>query len=147
MRNKNIDLLDQFYNLGIENNISFSSQEILKDCIIGFDGKHRKLVVLQHCGQLEIDWLIIHLDDVLNCFVKKTYRGIKAGELRKRRVEDYLESIVLILEFFDSRTPVEISFYERVGHKGQKVSELDRKAKSWQIVLSKMLRNEIQLIA
>jgi hypothetical protein len=139
MRNSTIDLLKQFSKLGIEYNISFSSQEILNECIIGFDGKHRKLVVLKQCGQFEYDWYIINLDDVLSCYIKKTYRSIKAGELKKKKIEDYLESIILGLEFFDNRTPVEISFYEHAGHKGRKISELDRKAKSWQIMLSKML--------
>jgi hypothetical protein len=119
----------------------------LSECIIGFDGKHRKLVVLKQCSQFEYDWYIINLDDVLSCYIKKTYRSIKAGELKKKRIEDYLESIILGLEFLDNRTPVEISFYDRVGHKIWKVSELDRKAKSWQIMLSKMLRNQLQMIA
>ncbi|MCU7549191.1 hypothetical protein OCK74_08695 [Chitinophagaceae bacterium LB-8] len=147
MSNRTTDFLARFSKLGIENNISFSSQEILNDCAIGLDGKHRKLVVLKQCGQFEYDWHIINLDEVLSCFIKKTYRGIKAGELKKRGIDNYLESIILRLEFLDHRTPIEISFYEHAVHKGRKVLELDRKAKNWQIMLSKMIRNQLQMIA
>lgn len=147
MSNRTIDFLEQFNKLAIANDISFSSQEILNDCAIGFDGKHRKLVILQQFGQFEYDWHIIDLNDIQSCFIKKTYRNIKAGELKKKKIADYLESISLGFEFFDHRTPVEISFYERDAHKGWKVPELERKAKNWQIMLSKMLRNQLQMIA
>jgi hypothetical protein len=147
MWNRATDLLAQFNTLGMENNISFSRKEILKDCIIGLDGKHRKLVVLQQFGQFAYDWHIIDLNDIQSCFIKKTYRNIKAGELKKRKIGDYLESINLGLEFLDNRTPLEISFYARAGHKSWKVSELDRKAKNWQIMLSTIISNQIQMIA
>lgn len=147
MRNRTTDLLVQFSKQGIENNVSFSSQEILNDCVIGFDGKHRKLLILKQSNPSEYDWQIIDLDDILNCFIKKTYRSIKAGVLKKRRIEDYLETINLRLEFPDCREPIEIPFYEHASHKGRKISELDKRAKSWQIMLSKMLKSQLKKTA
>ena len=49
------ELLDHFSKLGTENNLSFSSQEILENCIIGLDGIQRKLLILKKIDEHEYD--------------------------------------------------------------------------------------------
>lgn len=142
MRRRTSEILENFSMFGTENNISYSSQEILHDCIIGLDGINRKLVVLQQVGPYSYDWNIIDLDDVQNCIVKTTYRNIRAGELKGRSIEDYLQKINLRFEFIQNKQAFEIPFFDHEVHKGMKVSELNRKAKSWQIILTKLLNHE-----
>jgi hypothetical protein len=147
MRNLSTELLSLFSKMGTEYNISFSSQEILNDCIIGLDGINRKLLVLKTNSSSYYDWFIIDLDEVQNCALQKTYKSIKAGELKKRSMEEYLEKINLRIDFQDHKSSVEICFYDQTYNKGYKVAELDRKAKNWEIMLSKMLKNKLKKIA
>lgn len=148
MYNKTTDLLTRFSKLGIENNISISGQEVLTDCVIGLDGINRKLLVVKR-GDFNnyYNWYIIDLDGITNCSVKKTYRSIMAGELKGRTIEEYLEQIDLRLEFMDKKEPVEIPFYRHTSHQSLLITELDRKAKKWQIMLSKMQRARLKNIA
>lgn len=148
MYNKTSDILTRFCRLGIEHNISISGQEVLNDCIIGMDGINRKLLVIKR-GDLNhyYNWYIIDLDEITNCSVKKTYRSIMAGELKGRTIEEYLEQIDLRLELLNKKEPVEIPFYRHTSHQGIQITELDRKAKKWQIMLSKMHKNRLKNIA
>jgi hypothetical protein len=140
MQNRNIELLRHTNELGIVCNLSFSSQEVFKGCAIGLDGKHRKLLIVEKSNATNYDWHLIDLDNVINCTLKKTYRSIKAGELEKRSIEEYLETINLRLEFLDHREPIEIPFYAHDSNKEVNITELERKARRWQIMLSKMLK-------
>jgi hypothetical protein len=148
MYNKTTDLLTRLCRLGIENNISISGQEVLNDCVIGMDGINRKLLVVKR-GDLHnyYNWYIIDLDEIINCSVKKTYRSIMAGELKGRTIEEYLEQIDLRLELLNKKEPVEIPFYRYTNHQGTQINQLDRKAKNWQIMLSKMQKNRLKKIA
>ena len=40
------NLLKHFSQLGTENNLSFSSQEMLNNCVLGLDGINRKILVV-----------------------------------------------------------------------------------------------------
>ncbi|MCU7551858.1 hypothetical protein OCK74_22250 [Chitinophagaceae bacterium LB-8] len=146
MINKVTGLLAYFSKLVLENNISLSCQEVLNDCIIGIDGIHRKILVVKQTHTSYYQWRMIDFDEIMNCSVKKTYSSIKAGELKERTIEAYLEQIDLRLELLNKKEPVEIPFYKQ-NNKGLQVPELDRKAKNWQIMLSKMSRRQLKSIA
>jgi hypothetical protein len=146
MLNRSEKLRKLLNQLEIEYHIAYSGQEILKECAMGLDGKNRKLLVVQKQNLSYYEWNLIDLDEVLNCTLKTTYKSIMAGELKKKTIEECLETIKLRFEFWDNRAPVEITFYDHKDHKGVKVSELNRKARNWQILLSKMLKNRLQQI-
>lgn len=131
-------LLDQFSQAGSLLQFTFSSQEILKDAILGLDGARRKLVVVKRSSENVYNTLVIDLFAVNRCSVKKQYGTINSGELKTRKPEQYLEEIVLHFEVA-GKEPVEIVFYKHFDNHLTEIAELEAKAKQWETILSKMI--------
>lgn len=129
-------LLKYFGQLAIENNLNFSSQEVLKNGILGLDGVQRKILVVQREDGF-FGSFIINLHEVKNCTVKKIYGTINVGDLKKGKLEQYLEKIVLHFEM-NNNSSAEIIFYKHVENHPLEANELEKKAKNWDAVLSKM---------
>ncbi len=136
--------LQQFSELGTVFHLTFSSQEVLKNCILGFDGVHQKLLVLKKQGESTFHSIVIALPDVKECSVKKHYGTIKRGDLKKRKLEHFLEAIVLQFTFVNSHPPVEVTFYHHCHNHIFDIFLLEQKARHWQAFLSKMLVSEKQ---
>lgn len=129
-------LLNYFSQLGIENDLNFSSQEILKSSVLGLDGVQRKILVVQREDGF-FGSFIIDLREVKNCSVKKVYGTINVGDLKKAKLEQYLEKIVLHFDLHDNSS-AEIMFYKHVENHPLEALELEQKAKNWDAILSKM---------
>lgn len=130
-------MLKRFSQLATENNLSFSSQEILKDSVIGLDGIQRKILVLITEDD-DYSWLIIDLHEVKSCSVKKVFGTINVGDLKDQKLEQFLEKIVLHFEQH-RKPPVEIVFYKNISNHIYQMQELEQKAKHWETVLYKMI--------
>jgi hypothetical protein len=129
-------LLKYFSQLGTENDLNFSSQEILKDCVLGLDGVQGKILVVQREDGF-FGSFIVNLREVKNCSVKKIFGTINAGDLKKAKLEQYLEKIILHFDLNDNST-AEIVFYKHFENHPMEVIELEQKAKKWDAILSKM---------
>lgn len=129
-------LLKYFRQLGTENDLNFSSQEILKSCVLGLDGVQRKILVVQREDGF-FGSFIIDLKAVKNCSLKKIYGTINVGDLKKQKLEQYLERIVLHF-VLNNNSSVEIVFYKHFENHLLEVSELEQKAKQWEVIISKM---------
>jgi hypothetical protein len=130
------NLFKHFSQLGTENNLSFSSQEVLNHCVLGLDGINRKiLVVTKEDGFFSS--FITDLNEVRNCSVKKIYGTIKVGDLKNHKLDQYLQKIVLHFEL-NRKPPVEIVFYKNFDNHVYETKELEQKAKHWEAILSKM---------
>lgn len=133
------ELLHHFSEAGTKNNLTFSSQEFLPDRILGLDGIHRKLLIVNRKNTNELVADVINLDEVKSCRVKKYYTAIPAGSLKSKRLEQLLESVVLYFELDNNKPPIEIAFYRQLDHHVYQLKELEQKAKDWETILSKML--------
>ena len=131
-------ILKHFSQLGTENGMSFSGQELLHHCILGLDGVSRKILVVTKEDK-HYSSFIINLDEVKTCMVKKIYGTIDAGELKTHKLEQYLERIVLHFKF-QTRPPAEVVFYQNFHNHIYELPELEQKAKHWEAILSKMQR-------
>jgi hypothetical protein len=129
-------LLDHFRQTGARNALSFSSQEILNNCVLGLDGVHRKVLVVTRENNV-FDSLIIDVNEIKNCTVKKIYGTIKAGDLKDHRLEQYLEKIILHLEII-GKASVEIAFFSHADNHLYETKELEQKARHWETFLAKM---------
>lgn len=131
-------LLNAFRQRGAEHNLSFSSQEIFKDGIIGLDGVHRKLLVLERDADKDLSSFVIDLNEVKSCSVKKEYGTINSGDLKARKLEQYLKQISLHFVVYD-KPSVDVVFYEHFENHVFEIGELENKAKHWEAILSKMI--------
>jgi hypothetical protein len=129
-------LLNQFSRAGTENNLSFSSQELLNNCVLGLDGVNRKILVVTKQDH-DYTSLIIDLNEVKSCMVKKMFGTIKADAYKEGKLEQYLEQIVLHFDL-SGKPAVEIVFYKNFENHVYETMELEQKARRWEAILSKM---------
>lgn len=138
-------LLDGFNHEGAIRGLSFSSQEILKNYIIGLDGLHRQLLVLHYSGTAV--YTSLPLADIKTCIVKKTYESVDYGSTKKSQVEQELRSISLQFSFKNKTDDFFVDFYNSRENSIYEMEELEIKAKDWQLLLSKMLQKEMEVRA
>ena len=141
------ELLNHFSKLGTENNLSFSSQEILENCIIGLDGIQRKLLILKKIDKDEYDSILLDLNEVKKCSKKNIYTRVNIGTSKKERFENHLDKIVLDFDFIDNRQPVQILFFEPITNHVFAMLELEQKAKKWETILSQITNTGLKKIA
>ena len=141
------ELLNHFSKLATENNLSFSSQEIFENCIIGLDGVQRKLLILKKIDKDGYDSILLDLNEVKTCSQKKIYTRINIGTSKKEKFENHLDKIVLEFDFIDNRQPVQILFYEPITNHLFAMSELEHKAKKWETILSQIVHTGLKKIA
>ena len=134
-------LTNRFSELGSRYQVNFTSQAILKDEILGIDGVQRKLLILNTTDKNEMPHELIDLDELRHCSVKKSYGSINNGDLKNKKLEQYLEKIVLCFEFHMKKPAIEVSFYNHLKNHLFEIPELEQKAKDWESFLSKMLHN------
>ena len=134
-------LTNRFSELGSRYQVNFTSQAILKDEILGIDGVQRKLLILNTTDKNEMPHELIDLDELRHCSVKKLYGSINNGDLKNKKLEQYLEKIVLCFEFHMKKPAIEVSFYNHLKNHLFEIPELEQKAKDWESFLSKMLHN------
>ena len=133
-------IFNRLSELGIKNNLRFSSQELLENAVIALDGMQGKLLVINGIAKDKYDEALIDLDELKSCSLKKEYGSIRVGDLKKRKLEQLLNKISLHFEFRNNKEPVDVPFYEHSEADNLNVSEMELKAKHWGIILSKMLR-------
>ena len=124
--------------LGSELGLSFSSHLALSNKLIALDGIKKKLLVCEFKNDLT-EYYIIELDKVKSILVKKIYSGIKAGELKERRFEEFTKSIHLHFEYIDANDNVAIPFYENEMDEVLNLGRLETIVKNWQMILSKII--------
>jgi hypothetical protein len=132
--------LTRFTELGSLNNLTFSSQEILQDVAIGLDGVHRKLLILRGSNKSTASAQLLHLSELKSCSVKKQYGPIHAVDLKKNKLEQYLQKLSLCFERKDNKEPVEIDFFHHNTSSAYSPEKLEKKAKNWEAIFSKILK-------
>jgi hypothetical protein len=140
-------LLNRFSELGTAHNLSFSSQEVLNNCIIGLDGINRKLLILTQIDNTLFDDYVVDLDEVKNCTAKKHYGNIKPGDLKNKKLETYLERVALHFEFHNGKEPIEVAFYKHIENNVYHLADIEQKAEHWKQILTKMLKTSVKKIA
>lgn len=120
---------------GAENNLSFSSHELLNGSIIGLDEMRLKLMILQQHDKDSYEWNIIDLQMVKNCSVKKLYKPFYTSNPKEKKNENYLDKIALFFEFTDNREPMEVIFYKHITNNIFEMQDLEHKAKKWESLL------------
>jgi hypothetical protein len=142
-RNEKIRLenrLHLFSKLGSDNNLSFTSQEILHHCIIGLDGPSKKLVILISL-KTENYWKLIDLGELKNCEVKSVFKTDNSLQRKKKRLNKNLQKIVLEYQLKNDTKIFQLPFFDSDINKIYEKPELEKKAWHWKAILSQMICN------
>lgn len=141
MKNRHKELERDKYSrlseLGSQYNLAFSSHLVLGNRVIALDGINRKLLVSDF-EKASPHSFVIDLDQTKAISIQKTYGSIKPGELRKRNFDDFVQSICLLFEPAENNKIISLSFFERERDKPSDLPMLERNARNWQMILSKM---------
>lgn len=128
-------LVKLFEKSGVDHHLRFSSQEILNNSIIGFDGRARKFLYIDDKEKETI----IALDDVKNVVVQKRMQPYINIGSKNRRSEQMVTSIDLSFHFKNKRDPFVITFFSRLHHPPALEKKMYNRAQDWEIILMKML--------
>lgn len=127
---------------GATNNLIFCSQEILENKVIGFDGLHRKIVVIEQ-NKNKYSSSIICLDEVSHCQLM-TEKGIIEPHDFKT-TEHQIEPGILGLqfEFKNHHESAFIIFTNGLLKSQMEFALLKAKAEYWCVMFSKMLNRHL----
>lgn len=124
-------------------NLNFSKSELVGEKLIGLDVLKKRLFFLKQKQHIA-SCCIIDLHEVKTCSVRKVYNHIEAGALKKRRLEEYLNTICLYFSFKNGRRAIALPFYETHADPIQNIPELEAKANDWRKVVSKLLPLQVK---
>lgn len=134
-KSKEQKFINLFNKAGEENGLSFSSQEVLRNKIIGLDGLNRKFVVV---NENEVS-RVISIDDVRKCSMQKNLETYTRTDEKSSGYEMFVKSIFLQFDFKDKRPAETIVFYDNLLQPQAEEKQMEAKAKDWEIILSKMI--------
>jgi hypothetical protein len=129
-RKRRKGLLRRLSRLGSQHALRFSSQERLKQYLIGLDGIGRRLLVLRHNAMGNIlHWQVVDLQDVTRCSVQTQFSNC---DTRLERIALRFERVGL--------SPCDVVFYQHAVNDPYEASELEQRARHWEVMLTKMLK-------
>ena len=131
---------------GTANDLTFCSQEILQNKVIGIDGIHRKIMILERIRN-SYNCSIICLDEVQHCELVTSDGFLNTSNLRRFEIEKSLAAIELQFEFKNQAQPASITFYDSLSNSKRELALLKAKAEYWSVMLSKMLNRQVSVRA
>ncbi len=131
---------------GTANSLVFCSQEILQNKVIGIDGVHRKIMILEKIRN-KYDYSIISLDEVQHCGILTSCGSVNLSSLKRFDEENNPYAIELQFEFKNHAQPASIIFYDSMVNAKRELAFLKAKAEYWKVMFSKMLTSEVRLRA
>ncbi|MCW3112523.1 MAG: hypothetical protein JWR18_919 [Segetibacter sp.] len=121
--------------------LHFSSQEEVGAHLMALDVLKRKLLYARKTPRTT-SCLIIDLNQLQACSLKKEYSSIAAGELKSKKLHHFLKSVFLNLVFKNGT--VSLPLYDVQKQQQGDVEQLETQAKKWQNNLSKLLPVQIR---
>ena len=131
---------------GAANNLTFCSQEILQDKVMGFDGLHRKIMILEkNKGRYHSS--IISLDEVNHCQLVTPEGAFDPVNCKNFSSKIRSGSLELRFEFNNPQQSASISFTNGLVNSKRELALLAAKAEFWSIMFSKMLHQQMSVRA
>lgn len=129
------DKYQQLSELGTKFDLAFSSHMVIGNKLLALDGIKKSLLVLETNNES----YIIELNKIVSVSVKKIYSSIGPGALNNIEKEEFLNTIELQFEYSNKEGTVCLPFYNCKKDDPQNLPRLERNAKNWQMILSKMV--------
>ncbi|HET7119306.1 MAG TPA: hypothetical protein VFI29_22615 [Hanamia sp.] len=131
---------------GAANNLTFCSQEILQNKVIGIDGIHKKIMVLEKKSDGYYS-SIISLDEVHDCQLVTKSGSINSSNLKKFSVTNQPSTLELQFDFNNHTQPASIIFSNGSINSKKEFAFLKAKAEYWCTMFTKMLSPQMDVQA
>lgn len=129
---------------GAANNLIFCSQEMLQNKVIGIDGIHRKILIVEKIKN-KYNSSLISLNEVQNCKLITKYKTQEKCGSKKTEGKKNLFAIELQFEFRNRAKTVSIMFYDSFVNSQRELVLLKAKAEYWNIMFSKMISGPVRV--
>ena len=124
--------------LGTRFNLNFCKYASIGNKLLGLDARSRKLLVADKHQTID-ESHIIDLRKVRNVSFVTQYGSIRAGELNKRKLDDFLHFIHLKFEHTHKIDSTRLSFYDRRTDARADIRRLIIRSKLMQMLLSRFV--------
>lgn len=141
-KSKKENLLRKLCQENAANNLIFCSQEILQKKVMGVDGIHRKIMILEKIKNA-YQCSTISLDEVRNCHLVTHSGSLKRGN-NKRLYYNQATTLELRFEFNNHSQPTSIIFCNGLINSGRELAFVKAKAEYWCVMFSKMLNMQVE---
>lgn len=131
---------------GTANDLVFCSQEIFHHMVIGFDGIHRKIMMLEK-SEKQYNCSVISLDEVQNCELITNRGDYEDDNGYHKQADKELQAIELHFQFKNHAQPASIIFYDSLRNSKRELFLLKAKAEYWSEMFSKMITQQVRVRA
>jgi len=128
---------DQLLNPVVDTEPAFSKHEIFGNLSVSLDSIRRRLLISRLVNKIR-QCFQIDLKATRLISIKKVYSNIYVGQLKYRKLEEFLETIYLQFEFLDGRNALHLPVFDRASNKLCELPEIEKKVNYWQDLLSEM---------
>ena len=118
--------------------LSISNQDEVGSNVIALDVVKRKLLYAKKAPAAS-SCLIIDLNNLETCSIRKEYSGINAGELRTKKLHHFLKSVLLKLVFKNGTGAVSLALFDAQKESLDNPEQLEAQARKWENLVSKLL--------
>ena len=144
-RKRTKTLIDTFSLAGAVRGLNFSSQEVLRNKIIGLDGLQQQLLVFDF-SETHI-FISLPLTEVKDCIVKKEFDTVDYGNAKNPSTEQELRFVSIQFTFKKRSDNFSLTFYDSKINSIYEMKELEAKARDWQLLLTKMIAKDVEVRA
>ena len=141
--NSRIKRLWNITRLAKRRSFNISNKEEVGGNVIALDVVKRKLLYAK-INPHTSSCLIINLNNLERCTIRKEYNSINAGELKTKKLHHFLKSIFLHLVFKNSSGTLSLPFFDVRKEKQVDIEQLEAKAKKWKNIVSEVLPIQIR---
>ncbi len=139
-------LLRKLYREGAANDLIFCSQDILQNKVMGIDGIHRKIMILEKTKNT-YQCSTISLNEVHNCHLVTHPSSLTKNQNNQSGSGPRATTLELLFEFNNHSQPASIIFSNGLIASTSEFDFLKAKAAYWCSMFSKMLNSQLELRA
>jgi len=118
--------------------LNITNQDDVGANVIGLDITKRKLLYAKKTPGAS-SYLIIDLNNLESCSIKKEYSNINAGELKAKKLHQFLKSVFLKLVFKNGTGAVSLALFDAQKESPENLEQLEAQARKWENLVSKLL--------
>lgn len=118
--------------------LTISNLDEMGSNVIALDVIKRKLLYAKKsCAASSC--MIINLNNLAGCSIRKEYSSINAGELKSKKLHHFLKTVFLKLVFKNGSGGVSLPLFDAQKEQPDNIEQLEAQAKKWEGIVSNLL--------